>query len=70
MLNLAKLILENRVEFMESINNLIDENAYRFVAILNKKVGTGRLMNALGHLTAGLAGKGCQEDMQFFKIQR
>lgn len=45
--------------------SMIDENAYRFVAILNQKVDTGRLMNALGHLTAGLAGKVCQEDMQF-----
>lgn len=36
--------------------NLPDENSYRFVAILNKKVETGRLMNALGHMTAGLCG--------------
>ena len=34
-----------------------DENNYRFVAVLNKKIETGRLMNALGHMTAGLAGK-------------
>src|SRR3972149_623357 len=25
----------------------------------------GRLLNALGHMTTGLAGKVCQEDMQF-----
>lgn len=35
---------------------LPDENTKRFVAILNKKIETGRLMNALGHMTAGLAG--------------
>src|SRR4030042_6648646 len=37
--------------------NLPDENSFRFVAILNKKIETGKLMNALGHMTAGLAGK-------------
>jgi hypothetical protein len=36
---------------------LPDENSFRFVAVLNKKIGTGRLMNALGHMSAGLAGK-------------
>jgi hypothetical protein len=35
---------------------LPDENKTRFVAILNKKIELGRLMNALGHMTAGLAG--------------
>lgn len=35
---------------------LPDENTKRFVAILNKKVEPGKLMNALGHMTAGLAG--------------
>jgi hypothetical protein len=35
---------------------LPDENSKRFIAILNKKVEIGRLMNALGHMTAGLAG--------------
>lgn len=36
--------------------NLPDENKYRFIAVLNKKIETGKLMNALGHMTAGLAG--------------
>lgn len=36
--------------------DLPDENSKRFVAILNKKIEIGRLMNALGHMTAGLAG--------------
>jgi len=35
---------------------LPDENKFRFVAILNKKIEPGKLMNALGHMTAGLAG--------------
>lgn len=38
------------------MENLPDENSKRFIAILNKKVETGKLMNALGHATAGLAG--------------
>lgn len=33
-----------------------DENSKRFIAILNKKGEIGRLLNALGHMTAGLAG--------------
>lgn len=37
-------------------DNLPDENDKRFVAVLNKKIEIGRLMNALGHMTAGLAG--------------
>lgn len=35
--------------------DLPDENAKRFVAVLNKKIEPGRLMNALGHMTAGLS---------------
>lgn len=38
------------------MDNLPDEKSKRFVAVLNKKVETGRLMNALGHMTAGLVG--------------
>lgn len=46
--------------------NLPDEHTHRFVAVLNKKIETGRLMNALGHMTAGLAGKvGTNTDMCF-----
>ncbi len=33
-----------------------DENSKRFIAVLNKKVEIGKLMNALGHMSAGLAG--------------
>lgn len=35
---------------------LPDENSKRFIAVLNKKIEPGRLMNALGHMTAGLLG--------------
>ncbi|HKU18209.1 MAG TPA: DUF2000 domain-containing protein [Candidatus Saccharimonadales bacterium] len=35
---------------------LPDETTYRFVAVLNKKAELGRLLNALGHMTAGLVG--------------
>ncbi len=38
------------------MQELPDEQSKRFIAILNKKVEPGRLMNALGHMTAGLAG--------------
>jgi len=38
------------------MSSLPDEAQHRFVALLNKKVETGRLMNALGHMTAGLVG--------------
>lgn len=33
---------------------LPDEATKRFVTVLNKKIEPGRLMNALGHTTAGL----------------
>ena len=33
-----------------------DELTHKFVAVLNKKVPIGNLMNALGHMTAGLGG--------------
>lgn len=36
--------------------SLPNENEFRFVAVLNKKIETGKLMNALGHMTAGLSG--------------
>lgn len=35
---------------------LPNENSKRFIAVLNKKIESGKLMNALGHMTAGLAG--------------
>ncbi len=47
---------------------LPDENSKKFVAVLNKKVETGKLMNALGHMAAGLAGGfGKGEEMNFLQ---
>jgi hypothetical protein len=49
---------------------LPDENLKRFIAVLNKKVEPGRVMNALGHMTAGLAGgSGKASDMCFLQYQ-
>ncbi len=49
---------------------LPDENTKLFVAILNKKHPVGQLMNALGHIAAGLAGgSGLQTDMCFLQYQ-
>jgi hypothetical protein len=42
---------------MIDFSSLPDENTYRFVAVLNKKAEIGRLLNALGHMTAGLVGQ-------------
>lgn len=51
-------------------NNLPDENSKRFIAVLNKKVELGRLMNAMGHMSAGLAGAGGKaEEMLFLQYQ-
>lgn len=51
-------------------SDLPDENSLRFIAILNKKVDTGKLMNALGHMTAGLAGGfGKGQEMYFLQYE-
>src|SRR5689334_28569 len=53
-----------------NLSNLPDENSFRFIAVLNKKVEVGRLLNALGHMTAGLAGKvGNPSDMCFIEYK-
>lgn len=45
-----------------------NENKYKFVAVLNKKIETGKLMNALGHISAGLAGGyNVANDMRFLE---
>lgn len=50
--------------------SLPDENSYRFIAIFNKKIEVGKLMNALGHMTAGLTGKvGKNLDFNFIDYQ-
>lgn len=47
-----------------------DENSLRFIAVLNKKIETGKLMNALGHMSAGLAGGfGKSEEMNFLEYK-
>ena len=38
------------------MDNLPNENSKRFIAVLNKKIEIGKLMNALGHMSAGLVG--------------
>lgn len=49
---------------------LPDETSFRFIAILNKKVETGKLMNALGHMTAGLSGGyGKAHEMHFLEYK-
>ena len=49
---------------------LPDENSLRFVAVLNKKIEMGKLMNALSHMSAGLAGGfGKGEDMRFLEYK-
>ncbi|MDO8649237.1 MAG: DUF2000 domain-containing protein [Candidatus Peregrinibacteria bacterium] len=37
------------------MSTLPNETTKRFVAVLNKKIEAGKLMNALGHMTAGFA---------------
>lgn len=52
------------------MNNLPDEKLKRFVVVLNKKVETGKLMNALGHMMAGLVGGyGDVSEMRFLEYQ-
>lgn len=52
------------------MTTLPDENSKRFIAILNKKIEIGRLMNALGHITAGLSGGSEKaEQMCFLQYQ-
>lgn len=49
---------------------LPDETATRFIAVLNKKIEVGKLFNALGHMTAGLAGGfGQAETMHFLQYK-
>ncbi|MBL7661384.1 DUF2000 domain-containing protein [bacterium] len=39
---------------LNQLNDLPPEQTKRFVVVLNQKIELGRLMNALGHMTAGL----------------
>lgn len=52
------------------MTELPDESLKRFIAVLNKKVEQGRAMNALGHMTAGLAGgSGKTDEMCFLQYE-
>jgi len=44
------------------IETLPDENSKRFIAVLNKKIEIGLLMNALGHMAIGIAGGSLEID--------
>ena len=46
--------------------SLPDERSYRFVAVLNKKIEVGKLLNALGHMSAGLVGRVGNADQMCF----
>ena len=48
---------------------LPDEHSKRFIAVLNKKIPVGQLMNALGHMTAGLTGGNTSEDFCFLQYR-
>ncbi|KKS92864.1 MAG: hypothetical protein UW68_C0043G0004 [Candidatus Collierbacteria bacterium GW2011_GWB1_44_6] len=53
-----------------NLDNFPDENTKRFVAVLNKKIEIGKLMNALGHTTAGLSAEvGNVEEMRFINYE-
>jgi lysyl-tRNA synthetase class 2 len=66
----AKIVTNTSTAQAPSTSKLPDEKTKRFVAVLNKKVETGRLMNALGHITAGLvAGSGQAKDMCFLQYE-
>ncbi|MEI8229855.1 MAG: lysine--tRNA ligase [Candidatus Peregrinibacteria bacterium] len=58
---------DNTSHEIRSAEELIaDEKTKRFVAVLNKKIEPGRLMNALGHMAVGLGGgSGKAEEMRF-----
>jgi len=52
------------------MEHLPDEHSKRFIAVLNKKVEAGKLLNALGHMTAGLTGgSGRAEEMCFLQYE-
>jgi hypothetical protein len=51
------------------MDHLPDENSKKFVAILNEKIPVGKLLNALGHMTAGLIGGNKNEDFCFLQYE-
>lgn len=51
------------------MNILPDENSRKFIAVLNEKIPVGKLLNALGHMTAGLTGGKNNENFCFLEYQ-
>lgn len=43
-----------------------EELSHKFIAVLNKKIPVGNLMNALGHMAAGLGGSYVNKDEMRF----
>ncbi len=52
-----------------SSTNLPEEKSKRFIVVLNKKIEPGKLMNALGHITAGLVGGNEASEMAFLEYR-
>lgn len=48
---------------------LYKDNSFKFVAVLNRKVPLPQLMNALGHMTAGLTSQCDFRDLAFLRYQ-
>ena len=48
---------------------LYRDNSFKFVAVLNRKVPLPQLMNALGHMTAGLTSQCDSHDLAFLRYQ-
>lgn len=46
---------------------MYENNDYKFVVVLNTKIEIGKLMNALGHITAGLVSLCNYEDLRFLR---
>ncbi len=55
--------------YNSNMDNLPDEQSLRFVAILNNKVETGKLMNALGHMAVGLGSFNNDGQMYFLEYR-
>ena len=44
---------------------IYQDNDMKFIAVLNRKIAPARLLNALGHMSAGLPGLRAVEDFKF-----
>ena len=52
------------------LSELADENSKRFIAVLNKKIEMGRLLNALGHMAAGIVARvGDADSLSFLEYR-